>query len=116
MSEIPTTEELENVKKFPWQWAIITLCGAIAFVVAIVVNRVNKSDQTCEQQVSTLQKVNSKKDSIIFDWQTKYINLSNELLYKNNIIDRQNQVIQSTDSIARKKFEKPAKQIVKQHE
>jgi hypothetical protein len=115
MSE-PTTEQLENAKKFPWQWAIYILLAAISFLYAQNLLKDKKSQDECDNRSTTLQKALSKKDSAIFDWQAKYINLSNELLYKNNILDRQQQVIDNTDSIARKRFEKPAKQIVKDHE
>lgn len=109
MPEIPTTEDLENAKKFPWQMAVIILMGVIGAVFGFYQLRVNKSDETCDQRVTNLMHVNTKKDSIIADWQSRYLILSNELLYKNNIIDR-------TDSITRKKLEKPAKQIIKANE
>jgi len=109
MLNTPSTEQLENVRKFPWQWVVIILCGVVAAIFGIYQLRISKSDDTCEQRVQNLMKVSLRKDSLIADWQTKYINLSNELLYKNNIIDR-------TDSITRKKLEKPAKQIVTANE
>jgi hypothetical protein len=112
----PTTEDLKNAKKFPWQWAVYTLIAAISFIASQYISRIDKGDETCQQRVTNLQKVAAKKDSIIFYWQGKYINITNELLYKNNIIDRQNQVINNTDSVARRKFEKPAKQILKSNE
>lgn len=115
-SHIPTRETLKNTKAFPWQTATWVLISAIIFLVGIYLMRVDKTDETCEQRVASLQRVNQRKDSVIYDWQNKYINLSNELLYKNGIIDRQAQALQKTDSVARKKFEKPAKQIVKQNE
>lgn len=114
--ETLTKEELENVKKFPWQWAIMVLCAAISTVFGLYVVSRNKEDENCERHIANLRKVAFRKDSIILEWQTKYINLSTELLYKNNIIDRQNQVIQNTDSLARDKFEKKAKQIITQNE
>ncbi|OOQ57136.1 hypothetical protein BC343_16585 [Mucilaginibacter pedocola] len=76
----------------------------------------NKGDETCMERITILREVIVKKDSLIVNWQNKYINLSTALLYKNNIIDRQNKLIQNTDSLARVKFEKPAKQIVKENE
>lgn len=109
----PTKESLENARKFPWQWVVYILLGTVSFLYAQNVLKDKKSDDDCSQRVSTLQKVASKKDSIILDWQSKYINITNELLYKNNIIDRQQQVIDNTDSLTRTKLEKPAKQIVK---
>lgn len=112
MSE-PTTEQLENAKRFPWQWVAYILLAAVSFLYGQNLLKDKKSEDDCDQRTTVFQKALSKRDSTIFDWQAKYINLSNELLYKNNIIDRQNQVIQNTDSIARKKFEKPAKQIIK---
>lgn len=112
----PNKKDLENAKKFPWQWVTITLCSAVVTVFTLYNLRINKSDSTCEERIKNYSKAVTKKDSIILYWQTKYIGLSNELLYKNNIIDRQQGVIEKTDSVARKKLEKPAKQIVKNHD
>ncbi|GAA4341577.1 hypothetical protein GCM10023149_53960 [Mucilaginibacter gynuensis] len=112
----PNKEELDNLKKRPVQWIILTLCSVAAFLFGVYQLRVNKSDENCDQRILTLQRVASKKDSIIYDWQSKYISLSTELLYKNNIIDRQKQVIDKTDSTARTRLEKPAKQIVKSND
>jgi hypothetical protein len=70
MSE-PTREQLENAKKFPWQWVVYVLLATVSFLYAQTVLKDNKSDETCDKRVATLQRVASKKDSIIFDWQTK---------------------------------------------
>lgn len=112
----PTITELENAKKFPWQWAVILLCGAVGFVFGLYNLRISKSDATCQDRIERYSAAVARRDSAIFYWQTKYISLSNELLYKNNIIDRQQTVIDKTDSVARRKLEKPAKQIVKYHD
>lgn len=109
MSHTSTRTELENAKKFPWQWVAIMLLSAVVTLFGI-------NNYSYQQRITALSMALSRKDSVIYDWQAKYINLSNELLYKNNIIDRQNQVISKTDSVARNKFEKPAKQIVRSHE
>lgn len=116
MADKPTKDDLNNAKRFPWQWVAYILLGAISFLYAQNVLKDKNANDTCDQRISKLTAVASRKDSIIYDWQSKYINITNELLYKNNIIDRQNQVINNTDSLARKKFEKPAKQIVKANE
>lgn len=115
MSE-PTTEQLENTKKFPWQKAVIVLCGALSGLFGLYVLSRNKGDDTCRQQISALQKDKAKSDSMTFYWQGKYLDITTQLFIKNNIIDRQKQVIDNTDSLVRKKFEKPAKQIVKNNE
>ncbi|WP_114937585.1 hypothetical protein [Mucilaginibacter endophyticus] len=112
----PTRRNLENAKKFSWQWAVYVLLGVISFLYGQVLLKEKNNEDVWKERVANLRVINSKKDSIILDWQSKYINLSTELLYKNNIIDRQNRVIQNTDSLVRKKFEKPAKQIVKANE
>ena len=112
----PKKTDLENAKKFPWQWAVIILCGAIGIIFGLLNLRINKSDATCEERINKYTKALAKRDSAVFYWQSKYIGLSNELLYKNHIIDRQQVVIDKTDSVALKKLELPAKQIITNHD
>lgn len=109
MIETPTEEQLQQARKFPWQWAVIILLCAVSTLFGMVI-------YNDRERIAAVNRALSKKDSIIMDWQTKYISLSNELLYKNNVIDRQNTVIVHTDSVARIKLEKPAKQILKANE
>jgi len=112
----PSKSDLENARKFPWQWTVFMLCGTIAIVFGLLNLRINKSDATCEERISKYSMALAKRDSAVFYWQSKYISLSNELLYKNHIIDRQQNVIAKTDSVARDKLEQTAKQIVKNHD
>ena len=109
MIETPTEEQLQQARKFPWQWAVIILLCAVSTLFGMVI-------YNDRERIAAVNRALSKKDSIIMDWQTKYISLSNELLYKNNVIDRQNTVIVHTDSVARIKLERPAKQILKANE
>lgn len=109
MIDTPTEDQLQQARKFPWQWAVIILLCAVSSLFGMVI-------YNDRERISNMNKALSKKDSINFDWQSKYISLSNELLYKNNIIDRQKTVINHTDSVARKRLEIPAKQIVKANE
>jgi cell division protein FtsL len=109
MIETPTEEQLNNAKKFPWQWAVIILLCAVSTLFGLII-------YNDRERITALTKTLLTKDSVINEWQSKYISLSNELLYKNNVIDRQNTVIDHTDSVARKKLELPAKQILKANE
>ena len=109
MIETPTEEQLEDAKKFPWQWAVIILLCAVSTLFGMII-------YNDRERIAALNKALVTKDSIIYNWQSKYLGLSNELLYKNNVIDRQNTVLDHTDSVARKRLEKPAKQIVKANE
>ena len=105
----PHEEQLEEARKFPWQWAVIILLTAVSSLFGIII-------YGYRERITNLNQALSKKDSINLEWQGKYINLSNELLYKNNIIDRQQSVIEHMDSEARRRLEKPAKQIVSANE
>jgi cell division protein FtsL len=107
--EMPDEEQLIKAKKFPWQWAVILLLSAVVSLFGIII-------YNDRERITHLNTALSRKDSINFDWQNKYLGLTNELMYKNNIIDRQQTVIEHTDSVARKRLEKPAKQIVKTNE
>lgn len=109
MIETPAEEQLELSKKFPWQTAVILLLSAVVSLFGMII-------YNDRERIASVNKVIIRKDSIIADWQGKYMNLTNELLYKNDIIDRQQTVINHTDSVARKRLEKPAKQIVKANE
>lgn len=116
MPRTPTTRDLTKLKNFPWQYTVWVLLGVVSFLYAQLRYKDSQSEKTCNERIGLYQKAIIKKDSTATYWQSTCINLYNEILYKNNIIDRQQQLINNTDSIARRKLEKPAKQIVKGNE
>ncbi len=114
--ETPSEEQLRTARRFPWQWAVYILMGVAGSLFTFFMLRVNKGDETCEQRIVNLQKAIAQQKAETGMWQGRYINLSTDLLIKNDIIDRQQTVINHTDSIARQRLEKPAKQILKANE
>jgi hypothetical protein len=105
----PTNSELTNARKFPWHWSVYILLGTVTYLYGQSIADKKRSEDNCSSQAKML-------NNSIFYWQSKYIERNDQLLYKNNIIDRQQDVINKTDSLARKTFEKPVKQILKNHE
>jgi hypothetical protein len=97
----PNENQLKNFKQFPYQWAIIVLCGAIGVIFMLLQHDKERGQDNC------------------FDLQRKYDSVQHDnVLYLRAAIAEKKEketikeIKEQKDSITHNKLVEPAKQVI----
>lgn len=97
----PNENDLKNLNKFPWQWALIVLCGVVAALFTLNQYNNQKGQDNCFD-------VSRKLDSVQHD-NVLYLRAIIAAKKENNTY---REIREQKDSITQTKLLEPAKKII----